>query len=257
MKTESELKRVAKFIAEYAVTLLGSGVHTSRVLRNCDRLGSALGVKIHMTTLSKTIVITVFSNENDNVHTEVATIPAMPISFEFNSELSALSWEAYDEHLALSEIEAKYKEILSKPKMSPYLILLLVGLANASFCRLFGGSLGAVVIVFGATLLGFFVRQQMQKRHLNHFIVFTVSAFAAAMFASLSLLFDWTPDIALGTSVLFLIPGVPLINGIIDIIEGHTMTGMSRLIQALLLIICVATGLAVPLLLFTNNLIWL
>lgn len=29
-----------------------------------------------------------------------------------------------------------------------------------------------------------------------------------------------TPDIAIGASVLYLIPGVPLINGIIDIIEG-------------------------------------
>lgn len=257
MKTESELKEVAEFISEYSVCLLGSGVHTSRVLRNCDRLGAALGVRIHMTTLSKTIVLTVFDDENNNVHTEVATIPAMPISFEYNSELSALSWEAYDEHMTLSQIEAKYRAIIARPRMSPYLILLLVGFANASFCRLFGGNWGAVAIVFGATLLGLFTRQQMQKRHLNHFIVFTSSAFVAAMFASLSLVFDCTPDIALGTSVLFLIPGVPLINGIIDIIDGHTMTGMSRLIQALLLIICVATGLSVPLLLFTNSLIWL
>ena len=30
-----------------------------------------------------------------------------------------------------------------------------------------------------------------------------------------------TPDIALGTSVLYLVPGVPLINGVIDVIEGH------------------------------------
>ena len=52
------------------------------------------------------------------------------------------------------------------------------------------------------------------------------------MFASLTLIPGWTPDIAIGTSVLFLIPGVPLINGIIDILEGHTVTGTSRLIQA-------------------------
>jgi len=106
-----------------------------------------------------------------------------------------------------------------------------------------------------ATLLGMFIRQQMQKRHYNHFIVFMVSAFSASMFASLTLIPGWTPDIAIGTSVLFLIPGVPLINGIIDILEGHTVTGTSRLIQATLLVICIATGLAVPLLLFMKNLL--
>ena len=46
-----------------------------------------------------------------------------------------------------------------------------------------------------------------------------------------------------------------LINGIIDILEGHTVTGTSRLIQATLLVICIATGLAVPLLLFMKNLL--
>lgn len=256
MKTEDELKKIAEFIAEYATRLMGSGVHTSRVLRNCDRIGVALGVRIHMTTLSKTIVLTVFDNENNNVHTEVVPIPALPISFELNSELSALSWEEYDTKMSLAELRGRYDEIISQPKMSPYLILLLVGFANASFCRLFGGDWGAVSIVFGATLLGFFTRQQLQKRHYNHFIVFTVAAFVAASFASLSLVFNSTPDVAFGTSVLFLIPGVPLINGIIDIVEGHTMTGMSRLIQAVLLVICIATGLSVPLLLFTNNLVW-
>lgn len=82
-----------------------------------------------------------------------------------------------------------------------------------------------------------------------------MSAFVASMVASVSLPLGWTPNVALGTSVLYLIPGVPLINGFIDIVEGHTLTGTSRLIQAFLLIICIAAGLSVPLLLFTKNLL--
>ncbi len=253
--TPEQLKQIAEFIASYATCLLGAGVHTSRVLRNSTRIGDAFGVSIHMTTLSKTIVITILDKGNDNSHTEVAQIPALPISFEYNAELSALSWEIYDRHLPLEEVQKRYEEILARPRMSPKLVLLLVGFANASFCRLFGGDWGAVAIVFVATLLGFFTRQKMQQRHYNHFIVFTVSAFVAAMVASVSLLFDCTPNIALGTSVLYLIPGVPLINGFIDIVEGHTLTGTSRLIQAFLLIICIAAGLSVPLLLFTKNLL--
>lgn len=84
----------------------------------------------------------------------------------------------------------------------------------------------------------------MQIRKFNHYIIFVVSAFIASLCASTALIFDTTSDIALATSVLFLIPGVPLINGVIDIVEGYILTGFARLVNALMLIICIAIGLS-------------
>jgi len=55
--------------------------------------------------------------------------------------------------------------------------------------------------------------------------------------------------------VLFLVPGVPLINGVIDIVEGHVLIGCSRLIGALLLILCIAVGLSVTLLMVKGSLL--
>jgi uncharacterized membrane protein YjjP (DUF1212 family) len=250
-----ELKEIATFVADYATCLMGSGVHTSRVIRNSKRIGAALGVTISMTTFHKSLTLTVYSGQNDNVCTEVVDIPALPVNFEYNAALSSLSWKACDRHLSLDALRDEYTQIKAKPAMSPLPVLLLVGLANASFCRLFGGCWSAAGVVFAATLAGFFVRQQMQRRHINHFIVFTVSAFVASMCAAAALLFNTTAEIAIATSVLFLIPGVPLINGVIDIVEGYTLMGVSRLIQAFLLIICIAVGLSVPLLLFKNSLL--
>ena len=57
-----------------------------------------------------------------------------------------------------------------------------------------------------------------------------------------------TPETALGTSVLFLIPGVPLINSIFDLLEGHVLVGISRAVNALILIVCIALGLSATLL---------
>ena len=68
-------------------------------------------------------------------------------------------------------------------------------------------------------------------------------------------LLDWgtTPESAMATSVLYLVPGVPLINGIIDIIEGHVLAGVSRLINALLLIVCLSLGLLCAMLLIGGD----
>jgi uncharacterized membrane protein YjjP (DUF1212 family) len=253
--TYDEMKEIAAFIADYATCLLGSGVHTSRVIRNSRRIGESFGVDIKMTTFHKTFVLTAADKDSADVFTSVIDIPALPVNFEFNSELSSLSWEAYDTHLPLSELRTKYRRIVEKPPINSHLILWMVSLANASFCKLFGGDWAAVGIVLLATMAGFFARRQMQRRHINHFIIFTVSAFISSMCASAALLFNHTAEIAIATSVLYLIPGVPFINGVIDIVEGHTLTGCSRLIQAVLLVICIASGLSCSLLLFKNSLL--
>lgn len=187
MKSEAELKAVTQFVAEYATRLMGSGVHTSRVVRNTKRLGEALGVRVMVSAFQKVVTFSVYDDESGRVYSEVADIPPLPISFELNSELSALSWDACDLSLPLAEIRRRYDEIVARPRLDPIFTLILVGLANASFCRLFGGEWCAVGIVFTATLLGFYLKQRMQAKGFNHYVIFIASAFAASMYASVAI----------------------------------------------------------------------
>ena len=112
------------------------------------------------------VTFSVYDDESGRVYSEVADIPPLPISFELNSELSALSWDACDLRLSLAEIRRRYDEIVARPRLDPIFTLILVGLANASFCRLFGGEWCAVGIVFTATLLGFYLKQQIGRAHV-------------------------------------------------------------------------------------------
>lgn len=255
MITNESLQQQAKFVAEYAAHLMGCGIHTSRVIRNTKRIGDALGFDVKISVFQKSIILTILDNQSQHTFSEVIEIPALPISFKHNAELSALSWEAVDKQLIFNEIYRKYLEITTSHRMNEWLVLLMVGLANASFCRLFKGDWLSMLIVFIATIAGFFVRTQLQKRQINHYIIFIVSAFVASLFSSAALFFNTTSGIALATSVLYLIPGVPLINGVIDIVEGHTLTGITRLANALLLIVCLAIGLSFTLILFKGSLI--
>ena len=113
----------------------------------------------------------------------------------------------------------------------------------------------------GKTTLAVAVGKEAQARGLaagklvKEFLIFIISAFMASLCASAALRFDCTAETALATSVLYLVPGVPLINGVIDIVEGHILIGFSRLINALLLIICIAIGLSATLLMVKNSLL--
>ena len=133
MKTKQELTDILDFVAEYASYLLGSGVHTSRVIRNAQRIGTSQGVDIQLSSFQKSIIITVHDERSGEVVTRVVKIPALPISFERNSDLSALSWDAVDEHLSLTDLRDRYGELIAKPRMDPIFVLLTVGLANAPF----------------------------------------------------------------------------------------------------------------------------
>lgn len=181
MKTQQELCDILGFIAEYATYQLGSGVHTSRAVRNSRRIGEALGVDVQLSSFQKSTILTVLDLGSGESATRVVAIPSLPISFERNSDLSALSWDALDEGLSLDEIRSRYRTLVDKPRMDPIFTLVFVGLANASFCKLFGGDWTAVGIVFTATLVGFAVKQRMQAHAVNHFLVFACSAFVASL----------------------------------------------------------------------------
>ena len=213
MKTRQELTEILDFIADYATYLLASGVHTSRVIRNSQRIGQSQGVDIQLSSFQKSTILTVRDDATGEAVTRVVKIPALPISFERNSDLSALSWDALDDRLPLDEIRRRYGELIDKPRIDPIFVL------------------------------------------VNHFLIFIISAFMASLCASAALRFDCTAETALATSVLYLVPGVPLINGVIDIVEGHILIGFSRLINALLLIICIAIGLSATLLMVKNSLL--
>jgi uncharacterized membrane protein YjjP (DUF1212 family) len=56
---------------------------------------------------------------------------------------------------------------------------------------------------------------------------------------------EQTGSVAVTTSVLYLVPGVVFISGIIDILEGFVVIGFSRLVNATLHTISLAIGLLI------------
>lgn len=251
----NKLKEVGAFLSTYATHMMGCGVHTSRVVRCTRRIGESYGYLATVTVVQKSILIKLYDPDNDVHYATEEAITSLPISFEHNARMSALSWAVVDEHLPIAETRRRYEEILVSPRTHPLFVLILVGLANASFCRLFGGDLPAMGIVFWATIIGFICKQKLIEEHVNHYIAFILSAFVASLCASISLIFDTDRSIALTTSVLYLVPGVPLINGVIDVVEGYVQTGLARLVEAFLLVGCIGWGFSITLFIFKDSLL--
>ncbi len=72
-----------------------------------------------------------------------------------------------------------------------------------------------------------------------------VTAFVAGLIASLAMRFHIgnEAEIALAASVLLLVPGVPLINSVVDLVRGYTSVGIARGITGALITFAIALGL--------------
>ena len=247
-----KLKEATLFLAEYASTLMAVGAQTSRIQLNTVRMARSMGYHVNLLIFPKTLSITLQDGSLNHSYTYIKKTPGLPLNFKANMKLSQLSWTAFDERLPLSELWARLKAIVTERRESQWLVLLLASVANACFCRLFDGNLTSMAIVFVATLIGFLLRQQLTRRGVNHLAVFTLCAFVSTMVGVTDYLFfhGGTEDMSLGTSMLYLVPGVPLINGVMDIVDNHVLDGISRLTGALLLIICIAIGLSGTVIIF-------
>ena len=248
-------KEMLEFIQLFAATLLVAGSQTSRVDRTVGRIAHAYGFGVELAILSRHFMLTVVrpgeNGQPPERRTAVSTLTGAAPNFQRVAALNALSWRIADERPPLAEAERRYRAICAVPPISPRLLRWLVPSASAALCRLFGGDAIAMLVVFCATFAGYYLRQKTAQVRLDTKISFVLCSFAASLLTAPGVLLHWggTPETATATSVLFLIPGLPLLNAVLDVLDGHVLLGMARLIQAATLIVCIALGLSFTMLL--------
>lgn len=246
---------VNDFLRSFCAALLAVGSQTARVDRNAARIAKAFGFEVDLAVFPKHLMISVSSQDGQDRRTSVGSIKSGAPDFQKVAELNALGWRIVDKGLNLEQAWECFKAIMSGPRVDPAKLRLMVACANAAFCRLFGGDVAAMALVFAATLAGFFLRQLLARWGVDAKIIFFLCAFAASLLASPGVIFHWgaTPETALASSVLFLIPGIPLINAMLDIGDGHVLMGFARAVHASILIICIALGLALTMMILGVN----
>ena len=235
MPHTDQIQALSEFLLEYATTLMGAGVHTNRAVRNISRIAAAYGYAADMTIFQRNITMSLISTDDENLRrTSVRKLKPLAFNLNLIQQLSELSWLPVDNNVSIEEMERAFRSIAATKRFSPWTDLLLVSVGNAAFCRLFNGDIWAMLTVFGATLLGFLAKQQFSRLKFNPLGVVILSAFTA-------------------TSVLFLVPGVQMINSIMDLMHGHILMGISRGVHSIMMITCITIGLSATMLILGVN----
>ncbi len=240
------------FLAEYTAWLWGCGATCIRIEKNVERISHTFGMETEVTVMPRHVQLAVRRENSGSMVVFVRKTMRCGINFSINTGLSRLSWEIADRKIGFDEARKRFNRIVSAGYDRPWQGLLLTSLANASFCRLFGGDFVAMCVVFFATLAGFYLKQIMLGYNRDIRFTFLCCAFFSAAISAGAYVFGWgqTPEIAMATSVLYLIPGVPYINSASDLIDGHYLCAFSRFTDACVLTACLSAGLCGGILLF-------
>jgi uncharacterized membrane protein YjjP (DUF1212 family) len=239
------IKEVEEMLLDVGTLLMSSGASTGRVRTTVNRIAEALGYDVELLITSRSLMLTVTEENGTDYTSSVRRTPPHGVNFKIVSGISRMSWRIIDENLTVAQINGEINRLTSLPHYPRIVVLLLVALAGASFCRLFGGEGYELLVTFVATFFGLYTRQEAVKLRFNPYLAVVFASFSASLIAGLSVKIGIgdSPEHALATSVLFLIPGVPLINSLTDLIDGNTLNGIVRGVNGFIISFAIALGL--------------
>jgi uncharacterized membrane protein YjjP (DUF1212 family) len=242
----------------FGTLLLGIGISLSQAGANNARIRiaiSQLAALYHYIpdiTVGPGSISLALSDAAGNIVFQAARTTAVHgIDFTKISLLSGLGRQAAEKGWSVLELKEEFMKCQAPGHYPRLTILLFVSLSGAAFCYTFGGGYAEMAVAFGATLCGLFLKQQMTRSNVNPYVRTYLAALSASLFTGLfhatGLIFS--PVNAFSTCVLFLVPGVPLINSFIDIIEENTLSGIAGGVMALIHILAIALGLSTTIIL--------
>jgi uncharacterized membrane protein YjjP (DUF1212 family) len=233
------------------------GADTQRVETTVHHLGTALGAEWLDVFVSPNALI-ISTTDHEEFRTKVRRVMRLGgVNMAGVAAISQLVYAA--EELDRHTISHRLDEIATKPRHYGRSVqCILVGLACAAFSLLFGGDWAVFGTTWVAASVAMLIRHEMTRRQHNFALNAVVTAFVATLLASSATLFGWSnePQIALAASVLLLVPGVPLVNAVEDLLSEHWVVGIVRGVVGLIMTLSVALGIAVALALLQIGRIW-
>jgi uncharacterized membrane protein YjjP (DUF1212 family) len=237
---DTNQERVLSLATEAGHILLENGAEISRVEETIQHIATAYGVENEsFYVLSNGIIAT------GQHYARAEFIPIKGTQLSRVVEVNQLSREVSGGTVSLDELETRLKTIRQSPAKPWWELTLGVALGVSSFCLLFGGSFVDAATTFAAgLLLGLFMAFIGGK--MTRIFGNLLGGLLGGLLCILSVRLNigqHLPNMIIGT-IIALVPGVPFTNGMRDIANEDYLSGTTRLLDAFLVFLCIALGVA-------------
>ena len=241
------LDTLAHLTLQLGRILLQNGCDTEQTRELVTRFAASFGVEANLLMHYEAVLVTLAAHEH--FRTKIGhRLPGIGVGMSAIEAANRLVDDAGSGRLQLADVQTTLDAIEHRAPAYPrWLVTAALGITALGLSRLFGGDWIASVAAGLAGAVGTCVRLELGRRHVNP----VLAAFAVALLSgivggcSIRLGSSVTPALSLIAPAMILVPGVPLINGILDMIRNHVTIGLSRLGFAAIMVLAIALGVTV------------
>jgi len=239
-------KKVLDVAAFAGHVLLENGAEIFRVEETIEKIAHAYGMKgDHAFVLSSGIFLTEQTSSH-SIYANVKHIPLNSVNLERVARVNQLSREIGAGNYTVDEAMEALKEIAESKESGWVKPMLAYGVGSGSFCYLFGGSLRDSIAAFisGIVLFWFLFALGRRKKNTSKIVMNILSG---GLVSGISILL-WKIGLAgdldhtIIGSIIPLLPGVAFTNAIRDLANEDYISGTVRMVDAVLVAICIALG---------------
>lgn len=243
--TEKESKKLLSSALDLGSQILECGGDVNHVEKIINNICVAYGAQqTDVFVITSSIVVTM--KRNDDSFTQTRRINHYNTDFRKLDELVDLSTQLCNTKPKLEELEKEIKEACQKTVYHPILELAGYLLASGSFAVFFGGNFmdGICSAVCGAVI--FFFNKKLNKVWNSQLIFYLICSLLSGLVALIlkKIGFCANVDKVMIGSIMLLIPGIALTNALRDLFAGDTISGILRLLEALIQAAAIACGFA-------------
>ena len=250
MAAHDRLAYQSRVVLRLGQILLAAGAGSYRVKASMRTCAEAVGIEKHHAQVTFTeVVATAYAN--GTFRTELAEQRLLGVNADRIDRITNYLATIEGTQVLVEDVDKALDEIERvKPLYGWLANALASGLACAAFAFLNAGGWVECSVVAIAAFIGQFLRRQMLKRHMNHFGVWMVcggvaaSAYILCVYLAQKYMgIEPTHQAGFISALLFLVPGFPLVTGIIDLVRHDFAGGIQRIVYVAMLV--VSAGVAV------------
>ncbi len=254
----NDVECILDFAARLGSSMLNTGANLERADDTMNRICLSYHLEsISIFSLSSSIMISARSPDGVYGSRHVA-VPPVSIHLEKLNRLNRLSRTVCTQTPAPAVLMGLLDEAEQVEEYSIQKVILGYLAAMTSLCVIFGGTVRDVVAADCITFALFWVIRWLSGRSINHIVVNTLCMWFAGTLGLLLVRFGIGEHYfsIIITSSMMMIPGIPLVNSVRNLLCGNEMNGILELLKVILETVAIVFGLVLSIYMFGGLIQW-
>ncbi|GAA5190027.1 threonine/serine exporter family protein [Ferrimonas gelatinilytica] len=227
---------------DVALQLYAGGAESERVVTAAQRVGQHYGLeRVELALTPKAVMIS--SWQQGQAVTLVKRLAGLGQDMHKVCQVELLCERCEQQELSLEEATRQLNQ-LDGWHWPRWAVALAMAPTCGAFAWLMGADLAGVAIAAVAAIMAMALRLWMTARGVNLLFNWAITAFVSTFLTRLPLGLSEHIDLVSAAVVLMLVPGFPMVDALTDMLRSHFGVGWARWVQASLMILAAAVGVA-------------